>query len=57
MQEVLKIKNLDNGVRLLTLNRPEVLNSLNKDLVDSLINAFDDIYHCLLYTSPSPRDS
>ncbi len=45
MQEVLKIKNLDNGVRLLTLNRPEVLNSLNKDLVDSLIDAFDDIYH------------
>ena len=44
MNKVLKIDNLDEGVSILTLNRPEVLNSLNKELIDSLLKAFDDIY-------------
>ena len=44
MNEVLKIDNLDEGVSILTLNRPEVLNSLNKELIDSLLVAFDKIY-------------
>ena len=44
MNEVLKIDNLEEGVSILTLNRPEVLNSLNKELVDSLLEAFNEIY-------------
>ncbi len=44
MNEVLKIENLDEGVSILTLNRPEVLNSLNKELIDSLLEAFNEIY-------------
>ena len=44
MNEVLKIDKLKEGVSILTLNRPEVLNSLNKELVDSLLDAFDEIY-------------
>ena len=39
-------KELNNdGVLKLSLNRPEVLNAMNADLII-----------CLLYTSPSPRD-
>ena len=44
MTEVLKVENLKEGVTILTLNRPEVLNSLNKELVDSLLEAFNEIY-------------
>ena len=44
MSDVLKVDNLKEGVSILTLNRPEVLNSLNKELIDSLLTAFDDIY-------------
>ena len=44
MSDVLKVDNLKEGVSILTLNRPEVLNSLNKELIDSLLKAFDDIY-------------
>ena len=44
MSDVLKKDKLKEGVSVLTLNRPEVLNSLNKELVDSLLDAFDEIY-------------
>ena len=44
MSDVLKKEYLKEGVIVLTLNRPHVLNSLNKELVDSLLEAFDDIY-------------
>ena len=44
MSDVLKIENLKEGVCILTLNRPEVLNSLNKDLIDSLLIALNDVY-------------
>ena len=44
MTDVLKKDKLKEGVSVLTLNRPEVLNSLNKELVDSLLDAFDEIY-------------
>jgi len=44
MTEVLKVDNSKEGVSILTLNRPEVLNSLNKELVDSLLEAFNEIY-------------
>ena len=47
MSDVLKVDNLKEGVSILTLNRPEVLNSLNKDLIDSLLEAFDEIYNYL----------
>ena len=44
MSDVLKKDKLKEGISVLTLNRPEVLNSLNKELVDSLLDAFDEIY-------------
>ena len=44
MSDVLKKDKLKEGVSVLTLNRPEVLNSLNKELVDSLLDAFNEIY-------------
>ena len=44
MSDVLKKEYLKEGVIVLILNRPHVLNSLNKELVDSLLEAFDDIY-------------
>ena len=44
MSDVLKVENLKEGVSILTLNRPEVLNSLNKELIDSLLEAFNEIY-------------
>ena len=44
MSDTLKIENLKEGVCILTLNRPEVLNSLNKDLIDSLLIALNDVY-------------
>ena len=36
MSDLLKKENLKEGVSILTLNRPEVLNSLNKELIDAL---------------------
>ena len=44
MSDLLKKENLKEGVSILTLNRPEVLNSLNKELIDALLEAFDEIY-------------
>ena len=44
------------SVAILTLNRPEALNSFNKEMVRDLISAYKDLDACLLYTSPSPRD-
>ena len=44
----------DKGVLTLQLNRPEVLNAMNADLILGLLEHMNDA--CLLYTSPSPRD-
>ena len=33
----------DNGVLILTLNRPEVLNAMNKDLIMGLYEIFQEI--------------
>ena len=32
----------DNGVLTITLNRPNVLNSLNRPIIEDLIKAFND---------------
>ena len=48
MSDVLKVENLKEGVSILTLNRPEVLNSLNKELIDSLLEAFNEIYEDII---------
>ena len=50
-------------VATLTLNRPEAMNSIDPEMREQLHAAWkrikedDDIRVCLLYTSPSPRDS
>ena len=50
-------KNLNgNGVLKLSLNRPDVLNAMNADLIMGLLDGFNQAKACLLYTSPSPRD-
>ena len=60
--DTLKTEIKEKGVFVITLNRPKVLNSLNKEIIDELLEAFDKAYEdqsirtCLLYTSPSPRD-
>ena len=51
MNNAIKKELKDNGVMVLTLNRPEVLNAMNRDLIMGLYEI------CLLYTSPSPRDA
>ena len=34
----------DKGVYVITLNRPKVLNSLNKEIIDELLEAFEVAY-------------
>ena len=40
----IKTEMKDKGVFLITLNRPKVLNSLNKEIIDELLAAFDQAY-------------
>ena len=42
MKEVVKREINDSGVMTVTLNRPESLNSLNYELVSSVIKAFEE---------------
>jgi enoyl-CoA hydratase/carnithine racemase len=37
------LSDLDEGVRVITLNRPDVLNALDQDLVSALYEALDDV--------------
>ena len=37
----LKTEMKEKGVFVITLNRPKVLNSLNKEIIDELLEAFD----------------
>ena len=52
MNEEIILKSED-GVGIITLNRPERLNALTYNIVKKMNNFLD----CLLYTSPSPRDN
>ena len=60
MSEAIQTDLSEKGVFLISLNRPEVLNAMNKDLIMGLLETMnkinDDPKVCLLYTSPSPRD-
>ena len=40
----IKTELLDKGVFVITLNRPKVLNSLNKEIIDELLKAFNQAY-------------
>ena len=40
----LKTEIKEKGVFVITLNRPKVLNSLNKEIIDELLEAFDKAY-------------
>ena len=44
MMNSLKTEMKEKGVFLITLNRPKVLNSLNKEIIDELLEAFDVVY-------------
>ena len=46
----------DEGIARIAINRPEKRNAFRPQTVDELIDAFDIVRNCLLYTSPSPRD-
>ena len=43
MNTAVKKELKDNGVLILTLNRPEVLNAMNKDLIMGLYEIFQEI--------------
>jgi enoyl-CoA hydratase len=38
------LTNLDNGIFTITVNRPEKMNALNKDVIEDLGNAIDEVY-------------
>ena len=40
----LKTEIKEKGIFVITLNRPKVLNSLNKEIIDELLEAFDKAY-------------
>ena len=40
----LKTEIKEKGVFVITLNRPKVLNSLNKEIIDELLEVFDKAY-------------
>ena len=42
--DTLKTEIKEKGVFVITLNRPKVLNSLNKEIIDKLLEAFDKAY-------------
>ncbi len=44
MNDTLKTEINEKGVFLITLNRPQVLNSLNRDIIEALLGAFDEAY-------------
>ena len=62
-----KIKKINSGISLVSINDPKTYNSLSFKTLSSLISVFKEldkdnstkviiIEGCLLYTSPSPRD-
>ena len=47
---------LKEGIKLWQGNNKEILNSQNKE-VEDFVYSSELVKNCLLYTSPSPRDS
>jgi enoyl-CoA hydratase len=35
---------IENGIATITINRPDKLNALNKDVIDDLSQALDEVY-------------
>ena len=50
---LIQIYDIDMGVVNIQLNSPDTQNTLSEKMIGELQQALD----CLLYTSPSPRDS
>ena len=49
---------MEDHTLIITINRPDKLNALNQQVMKDLDAVMDRVYKfCLLYTSPSPRDS
>ena len=48
---------VEQGVMTITLNRPDRLNSFNDLMHHQLAECLKQAERCLLYTSPSPRDT
>src|SRR4051812_43427229 len=39
------LTNLENGIFVITINRPDKLNALNKDVISDLSKAIDEVYN------------
>ena len=52
---------INDGICTVKINRPQKLNAMNIDVAKEIISTFKQLEKddnvCLLYTSPSPRDS
>ena len=55
--ETLTLERPGDHLLCVTLDRPEVRNALNTQMGFDLRDLWVELYRCLLYTSPSPRDS
>ena len=56
------LSRIENGVGYITFNNPEKHNAVSIEMWDALERMLDDFrsdntVSCLLYTSPSPRDT
>ena len=51
------LSRIENGVGYITFNNPEKHNAVSIEMWDALETMLDSFRSCLLYTSPSPRDS
>ena len=56
MYQTIKYEVHDDHVATVTINRPDIMNTFNSQMVEEMAAVWEQIKLCLLYTSPSPRD-